>query len=105
MGIPTNNKTDLGKGFEAFVDSTFVKIDGVLVKRGTCVETGKSGFIWGDEFFETVDSVRNAMNGIYLQISLKIINPNGEVKKLDKEYTDMYFNGKSGYDEYKKSEQ
>lgn len=98
-------KRDLAKGFEKFVDSTFEKIDGALVKKGVCLDTGKEGYIWGDEFYETIEAVRNAMKGIYAQISLSIVNPNGEVKKLGSEYTDMYFNGQSPYNKYKEDKE
>lgn len=97
-------KRDLAKGFETFVDSTFQKIDGILVKKGVCEDTGRSGYIWQDEFFESIEAVQNAMKGIYTTISLSIVNPNGEVKQLGKEYTDLYFNAQSGYDAYKRQE-
>ena len=98
----TNN---IGKSFEKLVEDTYQKIDGFLVKKGFCEDTGKPGFIWGDEFFESIEAVQNAMKGIYAQISLRIVNPNGEVKKLSSKYTDMYFNGQSPYNKYKEDKE
>ena len=94
-------KNDIGSSFEKFVDSTFENIDGILVKKGVCLNTGRRGYMWGEEFFESKEAVRLAMKGIYAQISLSIVNPNGETKKLGPEYTDKYFNGESGYDAYR----
>jgi hypothetical protein len=100
MTQPIQN-SDIAKSFEKLVDSTFMKIDGCLVKRGINEHTGQEGLIWLDEWFENEADVRNAMKGIYGQISLSIMNSNGGVKKLGDEYADCYRNGESGWGKYK----
>lgn len=104
MTQPIQNN-NIGKSFEKLVDSTFIKIDGCLVKRGINEHTGQEGLIWLDEWFENEADVRNAMKGIYSRISLSIVNPNGVVKELDSKYADCYRNGESAYSKYKKDQE
>lgn len=72
---PTKMKNDIGKSFEKFVDNNYANIDGCLVQRGNCPITGDEGYIWGNEFFQTIEDVRKAMKGIYQQMTQSIINP------------------------------
>lgn len=99
-----NNRSNLSESFEKFVDSTFEKIDGVLVQKAYNETDGRPGYMWGREWFATKEQIQNAMKGIYMTIPLRIVNPNGEVKKLGSEYTDHYLNGRSAYNEYKKDQ-
>lgn len=94
---------DIKKSFQKLVDDTFINIDGILVQKGVNAN-GNNGYVWHGEWYETPDEIRNAMKGIYTTISLSIVNPNGEEKKLGKEYTDLYFKGGSGYDAYRKDQ-
>lgn len=63
---------DLAKGFETFVDSTFQRIDGILVMKGPCKNTGKDGYIWGNEWYPDVDAVKNKMNEVCIKLSSSI---------------------------------
>jgi hypothetical protein len=89
--------------FKEVIDSTYVRVDGILVERGVS-KNGEQGFYWAGQFYENIDDVKQEMNGLSSVINLSIINPNGEVKRLDKTHTDGYFKGKSPYISYKESE-
>lgn len=65
---------DLAKGFETFVDSTFQRIDGILVMKGPCKNTGKEGFYWCNEWYPDADAVRKAMNEVCSRLSLSLVN-------------------------------
>jgi hypothetical protein len=96
-------KKGIAEHFKEIVDSTFVRVDGILVERGVD-KNGVQGFYWAGQFYEKIEDVKQEMNGLSSLINLSIINPNGEVKRLEKVHTNGYYNGKSPYTLFKESE-
>ncbi len=102
MGLP-NNKSDIGESFEKLTNSMYERVDtgggSILVEKSKNKE-GYDGYRWAGEWFPSIEAVKNAIRGVFANISLSIVNPNGETKKLGQDYTDMYFNGQSPYNKF-----
>ena len=98
-------KGDIGKSFAQFIDSTYEKMDGVLIQKCFSVTHGKDGYMWGGEWYESKEAIRAEIKKVSTNISLHIVNPNGETKKLGSEYTNMYFNGESPYNAYQQQKE
>jgi hypothetical protein len=94
---------DWAKAFEQLKNDTYHNIDGILVEKWINPQ-GINGFKWAGQFYESIEDLKLEMNGLSSTISLSIINPKGEVKRLTKEHTDGYFRGKSPYASFKESE-
>lgn len=75
MTQPIQNN-DIAKSFEKLVDSTFVKIGGVLVQIGININTGEDVFIWGNEWYRSESEVRKAMADACSVIDKSMIKQN-----------------------------
>jgi hypothetical protein len=94
---------DWAKAFDQLKNDTYHNINGILVEKGINHQ-GVEGFKWAGQFYESIDDLKQEMNGLSSLINLSIINPNGEVKRLEKVHTNGYYNGKSPYTLFKESE-
>jgi hypothetical protein len=95
-------KGDLSKQWSKFIDSTFENINGICVQKGINSLTGEEGYKWGDNWYSTIEEVKDEMNGFCSIINMSIVNPDGSETRLKKEHTDKFKEGKSPYKSYKK---
>ena len=95
---------DLNQSLEKVTNNTFIKIDGYLVEKAINPETGKEALKWGNHFYKDEDAVKAAVKEACRLLSISIVNPNGESKKLGPEIVEKYHKGESGYNSYKEEQ-
>jgi len=95
---------DIGRSFEKLKESLFVKYRGTLIMK-----TSSNGFSWNDKQFNDIESAKKEVDDSIkslsksFSISMTIVKEDGSEEQVSADHTNKFFDGKSPYESYKKS--